>query len=144
MGGMRDQGPTKFCLRVHSTDFWFISELCCTEFGGFGPLADFCGVIADFWPFFLHIYQQRSGFKKLKITALVALGVQAGALLFLRHVFLGKTRHSSSLLRASMPVFQKRRHGLGGKEAAKEAASKKPAASGGPDPPTGFKNGGDE
>ncbi len=111
-----------------------------TEFGGFGRLLrSQCGLLA----FLLHIYQQRSGFKKLKITALVALGVQAQAL-FLRHVFLGKTRHSSSLLRASMPVFQKRRHGLGGKEAAKEAASKKPAASGGPDPPTGFKNGGDE
>jgi hypothetical protein len=49
-----------------------------------------------------------------------------------------------SILWSSMPVFQKRRHGLGGKEAAKEAASKKPAAAGGPDAPSGFKNSGDE
>jgi hypothetical protein len=42
-----------------------------------------------------------------------------------------------------MPVFQKRRHGLGGKEAAKEAAAKKPSA-GGSDAPSGIKHGGDE
>jgi len=43
-----------------------------------------------------------------------------------------------------MPVFQKRRHGLGGKEAAKEAAGKKPSASGGSDASSGMKNGGEE
>ena len=43
-----------------------------------------------------------------------------------------------------MPVFQKRRHGAGGKEAAKEAAAKKPSAAGGPDASSGLKNGGEE
>jgi hypothetical protein len=43
-----------------------------------------------------------------------------------------------------MPVFQKRRHGLGGKEAAKEATAKKPSVSGGTDASSGFKNAGDE
>ena len=46
--------------------------------------------------------------------------------------------------KGSMPVFQKRRHGLGGKEAAKEATAKKPSVSGGADASSGFKNAGDE
>jgi hypothetical protein len=43
-----------------------------------------------------------------------------------------------------MPLFQKRRHGLAGKEAAKEAASKKPSAAGSSDASAGFKSGADE
>ena len=57
-----------------------------------------------------------------------------------------QTRTNCSVKQAAdcMPVFQKRRHGLGGKEAAKEAAGKKPSASGGSDASSGMKNGGEE